>query len=580
MSRLATVAAMLAVTSFGCGLPLGDEPIPTSNRCSDDSDCGSDGKCLVEQAICVSQTAELDELTVEIFVPSGGPNETGTSSIITLPALKSEDPNGLIVQRDLTTNRFYEVTGRLQVDDDKCAPLARADGLFPITLELRPAATLTGLSLQSFGQGSTSQQGEVLINVPEGLYDITLRPDSTTSMPDEASNACVLPPALFTNQRIENDFDINLGVLSPVQHLGQVQGLDVEGWLVDLIDGDSGRPISNVTTLGEGGPIESGGPIVTEYSLRYWQEVVDSNDGTAFLRLRPPDDLQGTGYPTLFNALELEAAFNLEKLNGAKQIRVQANVVDGNEGLSAQVVIQSVRFLDGEMGSTVFYKQQIPTDDDGVLDISLFTGTYTFTAIPDNPAFAATELTVELGDNDLGGKTLVLQPKTPVQGTVSTSSGAPAFGLAVSLATVNTRPTSFVASRLSPLPSSTVSTNVVTDTDGGFSFEVPPGQYDLSVRPPNESALPWAVLSRLTVDKSTPALDLSLSNPVLLFGRVRSGDNGDPIPGAVIRVWTQRINPESDEGPSVFQIGEATANGDGEYQIVLPSSLNDALAVP
>jgi len=333
-----------------------------------------------------------------------------------------------------------------------------------------------------------------------------------------------------------------------------------------------------VVTLGEGTLDE--GTLVTDYALRYWQEVVDSNDGTAFLRLRPPEELQVQGYPTMLNALELGAAFNLEKLDEAKQIDVQANVVDGNQGLAARVIVQSVRFLDDEMGSTVFYKQEVRTDADGVLDIKLFTGTYSFAAIPDNPAFAATELTIELGDNDLGGKTLVLQPKTPVRGTVRTSNGTPAFGQGVSLSTVSSQPASFVASRLSPLTVATVDTDAVTTPEGGFSFDVAPGQYDLTVRPPSGSALPWAVLSQLTVDKSTPALDLTLSDPVLMFGRILSGDNGSAIPGAVIRVWTQRSNPESEEGPSVFQIGEATANGDGEYQLVLPSSLNDALAGP
>ncbi|MEM6930842.1 MAG: hypothetical protein AAF602_28165, partial [Myxococcota bacterium] len=430
-----------------CGLPLGNEPIPTSNRCVDDEDCGADGICLVDQALCVSRTADLDELTVEIFVPSGAAEEAGTSSLITLPALRSEDANGLVVQRDLTLPFIHDVVGKLEVEDEKCDPLVSADGNFPITLELRPSATLTGLSLQSFGDASSPLVGQVSFPVPAGLYDITLRPETSDANPDEAANACILPPALFKNVRVDSDFTIDLGVNSPVEHVNDVRGFDVEGWQVDLIDGERGRPISNVVTLDSPASEPPGSELITGYRLRYWQEVVDQGGG-AFLRLRPPADRLAEGYPTVLNALSLETPFNLEKLSEGTQIDVQANVVDGNDGLSARVIIQSVRFLDGEMGNSVFYKYETQTDDAGVLDVKLYTGTYSFTAIPDNPLFAPTETLVELGENDLGGKTLVLQPNTPVRGTLTTASGTPAFGLGVNIATVNSTPPSFVSSRL------------------------------------------------------------------------------------------------------------------------------------
>jgi len=576
-----TAVPLLASVLFviGCGLPLGSEPVPTSNRCSDDSDCGADGICLVEQSLCVSRQAELDELRVEVFVPSGSADEAGTSSLVNLPALRDEDPNGLVVQRDLITLPFATVTGRLRVSDSSCTSLERQDGFFPITLELRPADTPTGLSLPSFGQTSSSIAGELGVRVPEGRYDITVRPDTSQSMVTEASDACVLPPALFTNEIVRGSFDIDLGLDNPPVLLdGEVRGQNVTGWTVDLIDREQGRALSDVVTLGEGEPIDS--ILTTPYSLRYWQEVVATENSGAFLRLRPPKSLQSGGFPTILNELTSGSTFDLTKLQSATTIPVQANVVDGNDGLSARVVIQSVRFLDGEMGNTVYYKQEVRTDGDGVLEVTLFTGTYRFTAIPDNPSFASTEVTVELGKNDLGGKTLVLQPKIPLRGNVRTASGEPAFGLAVSLSTATSAPQSFVSSRLNPLAISNLNAEDVTSPDGGYAFEVPPDQYDLSVRPPSDSGLPWAVLSRLAIDKSTPALDLTLSNPVLLFGRVLSGDDGNAIPGAVIRVWAPRTSPEGETADAVFQIAEATANGDGEYQLVLPSSLNDALAGP
>ncbi|MEM6790244.1 MAG: hypothetical protein AAF928_10855 [Myxococcota bacterium] len=581
VGRASWLAMSLGVAAVGCGLPLSDAPVPTSNRCVDDADCSDDGVCLVEQELCVSEVADLDPLLAEVFVPQGSSAEQGgTSSLLEVSVPKGRVPGGIVLEETLVTRSLATVTGRLTVDDPACAEALAADGFFPITLELRPTDAPTNLSLPSFGLSSDDTRGELALRVPVGGYDITIRPASAPPNPGDGTSACILPPALFRNQTIGGDFNIDLGLESrPVEQVGLVRGLDVDRWTVDLIDREQGRVISDLATLGAPTPEE--GVLSTAYTLRYWQDVVTPADGStlaAFLRLSPPADLQAAGFPTVLSDLNAGATFDLGPLAAAESIPVQASVIAGDTGLASRVFIQSQRFLDGEMGNTVFFKAEVRTDAAGVLEIPLFSGIYSFTAVPDDPAFAATERTIELGENDLGGKTLLLQPKVRLAGEVRTANGLSAFGLGVSVDSVGRVPQSFVASRLTPRAISVENLDGETDAEGRFSFDVPPGQYDLSIRPPSESGLPWAVLSQLAVDDATPTLGVGLTDPVIMVGRVAT-DEGTPIPGAVIRLWARRNDPEAgdDEDDSVFQVAEGSADDEGRYQLYLPASLNRSL---
>ena len=107
----------------------------------------------------------------------------------------------------------------------------------------------------------------------------------------------------------------------------------------------------------------------------------------------------------------------------------------------------------------------------------------------------------------------------------------------------------------------------------------------MTVKPEPESGFAWLVKPRITVHpfeahNAVQGLsDFRLPLPVRYHCRVESLVLGSVVPDALIRAYVYldkdgALTSEAQEAESVIQVGEARANAEGEYELLLPSELS------
>jgi hypothetical protein len=201
-------------------------------------------------------------------------------------------------------------------------------------------------------------------------------------------------------------------------------------------------------------------------------------------------------------------------------------------------------------------------------------------ARPSRIDLAITSEPWDIAPTATGVRTIEVTSKTKLQvHHVLTPQGHPAHGVPVFAQSSATPLKSFT--NLDPNSSLQPSNaTAVTDANGGFALALDLGHFDVFVRPPGDTGLPWLVEPRLFIDDSPDLGELRISHPIVLVGQVVTPEEQpSPIAGAIIRAWLPLADAYTSdgEGPTfstAIQIGETTADSQGRYRLLLPPSIS------
>ncbi len=580
MPLLACGVIFLALAS-GCNLPLAAELETLSNSCEASTACGANGVCV--SGMCVSSKADLAGLYLQVDIPATSRFAAGTSTLIDLSTqLQGELANGYYESLNLVLKDTVELTSQLtlsQVPEDCLAELGD-DSSVPISLQVTPSNVPVGIPLTAYsGESKGGGDNAAELSVPPGNYDLYLRP--VISNPD-----CQLPPALLKNVDISNP-QVSVLVNSkslPKTLTGSFDTTGLSDWTVELLEDTNGRTISTrVNPTGEVGQ-------PAEFTLQYWDDQVGKEGVDVVIRLTPPDQAKAAGMPVMFwplASVDLDAdgfvELKVDSLLSATAVTGTGSVISGSskQGVPATIYIQATTIY--SFSGFVSYKNTVSSDAAGDFVVTLLPGIYRMVAVPSIGAdLAITETNWEIpkGDEEFGnGRTISVDPKSSLTGVAITPQGEPAYAIPTLLAPATAEAETYLHGVLTATDVEPTSATTVTSGSGSFALPVDPGMFDMSLRPPLSSQLPWWVRRGVTIQSNEPNTDLGtlpISNPVVLHGNL-SSPIGEGIDSAVIRAWLAPASTNPDNGldrPTAVQVGEASADANGNYKLLLPASIS------
>jgi hypothetical protein len=592
----------LPILLGGCGVPLLQQDPEIDNSCSSDSDCGSNGVCI--EQTCISTTADLGNLLIQIDVPDGASYGEGTAQVV-FPGddnvkLSGQLSGGYNLGYQLETATLVEIVMTVTadaipqtcVDTEAIIEDENEASTIPFVLELVPKIVNDGITLQGIPLPTYSAKRDpaatdnvLTLLAPAGLYDLYITPDFP--VPDDlepgAIPDCVMAPTVVLDVDTSENFPSLIHNSEPYLIIPEVVGLDVAGWTAELLENKNGRVISTRAFQEQ--------TMAGTFHLRTYVKIDDEE--LAVLRLTPPGDLATTGTPTIlakvgplfakieglvveFSALDLSALGE----DFATPISVSGDVfsTDTNDPIPSSLVIQSLQLLDGKLNNGVStYRTTKTTGADGHFsDVMLIPGTYAVIASPNgSQGYAVTRGEIDLSEGDAGGKSVFVKPKRRLLGVAKTPTEGKAFQVQVLLSPSAASETTFITSLLDTTAQPTP-VSAFTNDNGQFELDVDPGTYNLVLLPPASSELPWAVLSRLGIldvdDQPLQELTMALSNPVVFHGMVRA-PNDEVVGNALIRAFVRPEALDEMDNPPVIQIGETTSDANGRYELLLPASV-------
>jgi hypothetical protein len=593
--RLLETMLLAATSSFvaGCGVPLASPDENLVNGCETEADCGGGGVCV--DAICVATKADLAGMLLQVDLPSTASFAPGSSRLVTPAdegvALQGNNGAGYYVPFAVDLGEQVEVEVMLEVTPVPagCEPLAAgvSDDSFPVSVQLYPSLDPVGIPLPVYKASSelTSEGHRARLSVPPGDYDIYVVPEVETADGTPVPE-CLVPTSLLRGRNVASgNVSVSVSLGQPQTLTGEISGLDLGEWTIDLAENVFGRRISTESTLETQAANEP-----SQFSLNYWPQLAAEEDVDLLVRLRPPDNEEAAAMPTILwrlDAVDLDGdnavSLDVSALAAAELIELKGSALDVEQlPVPATVAIQSTELLDGKFGGNAAFKTTVNSDENGDFAVSLLPGVYRVTAVPTgDPNLAITTDVLTLKPGDLGaGKTIEINPKTLTEGSALTPLGEPAADLSVTLQPSTPPVASYLEAVLNTSDVLPAGATGVTSASGAFSVDLDPGVFDMTLQPAEGSGYPWLARPRITVqpndDPGKLAFGaLALSNPVVLRGRVTApGPNGaTPVAGAFLRAWLPPPSPE-DRGdrPTVIQIGEAISDANGNYTLLVPSS--------
>lgn len=339
--------------------------------------------------------------------------------------------------------------------------------------------------------------------------------------------------------------------------VSHAEGLD--GWKTWLVDATSQRRISNIRTL-------SG----RKTDVRLDTVGQSLGGGSRALKaaeviVAPPDGWLGV--PRFQSALPggqgLEAV-DVPSFPGPASVTGVVASGDGTlTGVPSKLLFSStaLRRTGGTVPTPLLrYSAAVATDETGRFATVLPPGTYDVTIEPaDWTGFAKVKDTFDTS-NGLA-KTYLPPPRTLATGRVVLADGRP-LAEADILALPSERPVTGTPVR--PRPA-----RARTDREGGFSFQVDQGQFDLVVDPQAGTGFPRVTQARSFGTGTADIGEIVVPPPARLAFTLRdplgNNGNGNPMVGAMVRVFAEAPG----RGPPAVEIGRATTNAKGEVEILL-----------
>jgi hypothetical protein len=607
-----------ALSGLGCGVEFlsDDLPEPVSNECKVDTDCGANAICT--NGACFARSGVIDEVLLEV-VPEANSSSGGLSFLSRQTGVQHGDrmrdvplPNRSTFVAQVVINGADVPMGCPYLTTGKPTISARVE--FSRTGAVAGAPIL-GLNTVSVVVDTTQMLGAWNVNtslVP-GMYDVYIQPAVTST--------CQIPPRILRGVTVAEQVEASappatLELPTPPTLQGKVQrmGGTLVGWQVDIIEPQEGRVISTSAKLG---PTDGPSPI-TNFSISYQPPArvtgISSVGWAAgssgpLIRISPPADIADKA-PTVFWDLAA-AAIPGADVNGVAQCNLDmsglpapAQLIDVagqvRSGAGDQAGVRSnLQFfslgLEGAMGLTASFNRSILTDADGRYTAKLFPGQYRVVAIPvapgpdgqvamgqpasgTSPPAAITEAQAKISNDSTQPVDVVLFPKTVVAGlALAGRSSDPALR-----ATFEADPSILPgqggvlrgALAQTPVLPQSASTMII-DAAGAFTLPLDPGDFDMSLRPPESSNFAWWVRPSTHVappDTAGQAMSIfpRLPFPVPLEGVITVADAMGvraPLRNAAVRAYAK-----VPMGSAVTKVGDARTDDTGRYRLRLPPS--------
>jgi hypothetical protein len=525
-------------------------------------------------------------------------------------------------------------------------------------LTFNPRERLFGLSASPYEVSTTfnelTQEFEFRGLLPPGRYDVYMRPDST-----ELGDECTAVPQIFRNRVVGYGvFELPQPPPTPLR-LTVPWKEELEGWTVDVVHPVTGEIISNRVRLGAAAR-DAQDPSKLEAQLIYSNTVSDfmidgatTNEGGAeLIRFAPPGDapagtvlLQRTGIGL---ATPNEGQIG-DILSLGQPVDYQAWVWKRSEYDTP--VPATVRFAardldDAADGVPTAFDTTATVDERGRIQVRLLPGQYRVrvtppgVALPNLGLLSSYEKMITVWPNESGqvlvqgGQVIEVPPAVTLGGRIVSDGGDSLEGVEIQASAASSsqscsspgndtlfcdRGREVLRSALAQDPFLPRTRTALSERNGEFSItgldcgQCVPGagaRFDLSIRPPLESGLPWT-LYRGHVADSNQRLRAPLRVPApvahairLTYGDPTLPDSGeDPQPpavgegalpglaGALVRVFAPvdargRLvtDPEAlvpcmevpESQPctqSALQVAELRSGPDGKMLLLLPPSL-------
>jgi hypothetical protein len=585
--------------------------------------------------MCVADTGSLTSLFVEVTSPGSSPVVPGVPLLTQLELDERGGPLDIVLpplakfiaivqaSRSVVQVDADKQTQRCELDFVGDEPgthvLGAVDGSIPVSVSFVPRerikfpgfpTTSYAASVDPLGWESATPAipGTLSfpVSVPAGSYDIYFEPRRAVP------GACEIPPSLLLDHNISMGFSIVLPAPSrlDVSVRWPAIGNSLKNWLLELLDPVTGRRISTQVRLGD--PVISGSEATYTASLLYTPVYV-SKEGTPvvaedllgreIISLSPgaatADNLiEEVAMPTILasrSALELfpnGSGGTIEQrttLPAPVIIEGFVNAADEPKTLAANVTIVAKRIEGIDAGVLASFVREIEVPADGKFAIKLLPGDYEVRAVPtggDDRAITTTVWEISGDKAYQGGRTIELAPSPLLRGVATLpGSGSAASGASVRLApsAPSTQPDA-LAGALGDVPPKPRAGVDLVSSDGVFEIPVDPGAFDLTVRPDAGSRFGWYVDSRLAIAAAEGDHELSdriaLPWPIAYRGRVLLDSEVEtPLAGALIRAYAYVtadgvFTSDPAEARSVVQVAETRADGDGNYELLIPASLN------
>lgn len=244
-------------------------------------------------------------------------------------------------------------------------------------------------------------------------------------------------------------------------------------------------------------------------------------------------------------------------------VRGVVTTVPDGELVSGEIFLTSTRLYRTDVEAPVTnltYSARLRTDKTrpGEYEVSLPRGEYDVVVVPDRSSLAKAtsgKLQVDRQNDRQEGKTLEVRRPLRVRGRCAVADGRALAG-----ATVTFAPAS--ALRATPREKWPRPVTVPTDLDGGFSGEVDPGIYDVTVRPAEGTRLPWLVTTSRELTSDVVLAPFEVPAPVSASLKILAPRNNDPITLAVVRAFAPVAG-------AYVEIGRSITDSSGRFEMVL-----------
>jgi hypothetical protein len=649
--------AVLSCTVLGCTVRQDETSDARETRavCTSDAEC-STGHCQQAFGVCSEPQGQLERLLFEITPPAADPVYGGARffTVLDLAAANVEgvpergiDPGWL----ELNVRPRVPVNGSVRAELVQAACPSRARSTLPIHLTFNPRERLFGLPSAPYDVSTSFnvETSEFEFNglLPPGRYDVYMRPDGGELGPE-----CTAVPQIFRN-RVVGDGLFELPQPTPSALRLTVPWKErLEGWTVDVVHPVTGEIISNRVRLGQAAR-DPADPSKLEAQLIYSNTVSDfmidgdaTNEGGAeLIRFAPPGSetagtvlLQRTGIGL---ATPGEGQIG-DVLNLGTPVDYQAWVWQRDEYDTP--VPATVRFAardldDAADGVPTAFDTSAKVDERGRIQVQLLPGRYRVRVtppgirVPNVGLLSSFEKTITVWPNESGrvlvqgGHVIEVPPAVSLGGRIQTEGGEPLAGVAVQASAASSTsedcadeddtaafcdPARVVLrSALAQDPFVPRTRSGLSQGDGEFNIlgldcgQCEPGAgatFDLSVRPPVESGLPWVLRRGYQLDSNQRLrAPLRVPSPVAHAIRLTYGDpppaslgQGSTVPGlagALVRVYALLdadsnlvTNAEAQvpcaEVPesqactqAAVQVAELRSGRDGRLLLLLPPGL-------
>jgi hypothetical protein len=542
-----------------------------ANGCENDTQC--DGQlCDARFGACVARRGELDGVLMEIAPPTSVRGYGGFRFFQDRTDLSRSSQD-----LDVVVPVVTHVIGQLATTDPAVlatCPFAGQTTL-PARVTFTPTEQVLGLNVVAYQGSTVVADGEHSFEValPEGEYDVYIEPlldtGEDTAIPSED---CVLVPQLsrgivVTGDRVELTF--NQATPLPLD----VTVVAVEGfqdWIVDLIHPVTGQVLSTRE------PLELSGD-ATDYRASIHYSLVTGADyapsGQELVRLTPPQGVQAPVVLMSRAGLEVftpgQARIeNLEPFGGFRDFEVSVVEKGGDEPVLGTVTFSATRLLGVAEGVFTSLEVTAEIDAEGGARARLLPGEYRVRTTPvPYSGYSASQTTLTVSSSSSEAQRVEVPTAVELRGRLGLPGGVESLvGTEVFV-----DPTALgddcdasdavsCGQRFDPVLSRALAQDPflprqavgLVDEDGRFAIEeVDCGaceaehgvMFDVSLRPPQSSRLPWFVKTPVAVAGDLDLGVLSMGYPVIHQGQVRVTDATCPspescvLPGALVSAY-------------------------------------------